>query len=104
MNKKENNIENISDYEKSINKRKKMAQIIWNNVFMTGLTKFNKNELLDIIQALVLKLDVYENIYRCKEEIEDLYMPEDYRDFKDIAFDYKCILVETLDENFFKDR
>ena len=104
MNKKENNVENISDYEKGINKRKKMAQIIWDNAFMSGLTKFNKNELLDIIQALVFKLDVYENIYRCKEEFEDLDVPEDYRDFKDLAFDYKCILIATLDEDFFKDK
>lgn len=95
MNKKENEF----DYSKIVEGRREIAHIIWDNSFMSGLLKLNKWQFIDIINLLVLRLDEFINVLQYSDEVEDY--PNDERDAKDISFDCKCILIETLDEKFF---
>lgn len=77
---KENSYEELA-------RRKELAQIIWDNSFFSGLLKFKKSDLYILVTLLVEKLD-----FTCMDE----------RDFKDKFFDEKCILIEILDDDFFK--
>lgn len=76
------------DYEKYVARNKKCAQIIWDNAFGNGLFKLRKTALIVLIEELAQKL----------QDIDD---PERQLDWKDTAFDKKCIIIEALDENFF---
>lgn len=78
-------------YEEFVAEKKKIAQIIWDNPFYSGLVKLNKTQLIVLISALVDKLD------------EQLIDGEDCRCWKEIVFDNKCLMVEACEPNFFKE-
>ena len=108
MNKKENNkieennVDSISDYEKSINKCKKMAQIIWDNPFLNGLVELDKNQLIHIIKLLVNRISEYKNLLQDENEFEAY--SEEYKDLKYFIFDCKRTLIEILDKDFFENK
>lgn len=82
----------VSD-EDELDRRKELAKIVDNNMFLSGISKFKKRDLLILISALIDRLDSILNLNGddCIDE----------RKFKDIFYDQKCIVIETLDENFF---
>lgn len=80
------------DYEKIVELRKQTAKTIWDNAFFTGLSKLTRKQLYECIEVLVSKLD--ENQF-CSDGVDERF-------WKDIAFDRKCLLIECLDEDFFK--
>lgn len=82
-------MKNLS-YEEELERRKELANLIWDNPFMSGLTKFKKSDLLILIRLLTDRLS---------SKLCDFY---DELDWKDSAFEFKCNIIETLDENFFK--
>ena len=76
-------------YEETEVRKKELAQIIWNKPFHTGLMKFTKKDLLILINEITTRIG-WEN-----KNWNEL-------DIKDVIFEEKCWLIETLDENFFK--
>ena len=82
------------DYEEYEKDKKKIAQTIWDSPFHSGLIKLANAQLLTLIDSLVEKLDLIINLKN------DYY---DERDFKDKFFDQKCIMIECLDPDFFKE-
>lgn len=80
-----------AEYDEAVNNPRRIAKTIWDNPFLSGLHELNQAQLIIIIQALVEKLDYLENGKGMDE-----------RDWKDIAFDKKCLIIETVDETFFK--
>lgn len=81
------------DYEEYEKDKKKIAQTIWDNAFFFGLNKLTKKELILLVESMVEDLDFYVNLH------EDW---EDERDFKDLFFDQKCLMIKCLDPDFFK--
>lgn len=75
--------------------RKKIAQQIFDNPFLTGVMMLDRKELFDLLMLLLERLDYSENV-------SEYFMVEDERDIKDKIFDQKCLLIELLDEDFFK--
>ena len=98
----ENNKDYEFDYEKFLSECKSIAQIIWDNSFMSGLEKINKSQLIGIVNLLVVELDYFKNILKYEESFEDF--PFDDRKAKDISFDCKCLLIEALDPHFFEEK
>lgn len=83
---------NMKEYEEFVKENKAIANTIWDNAFLSGLNKLKKHQLMNCIQALVEHLD---NKVNCSDyELDERY-------FKDIAFDQKCLLIESLDPDFF---
>ena len=76
-------------YEEKLERRRVLAKKIWDNPFMCGLAKFNKNDLLILVDLLAERLS--NNICDCYYELN----------LKDSAFMYKCNIIETLQEDFF---
>lgn len=76
--------------EEKLERRRVLAKTIWDNTFMCGLAKFNKNDLLILVDLLAERLSnsICEYYYEL--------------DLKDSAFMYKCNIIETLQEDFFK--
>ena len=89
------------DYEKLVSERKEVAKIINNDIFLAGLGKLNQEQLIDIIGLLVHNLDYYINVLHCNDYAD---FDCDERDFKDIDYDCKCLIIELLYPNFFKDK
>lgn len=82
-------------YEEQEEEKKVITKIIDNSPFLSGIQKLTKTQLVILVRALTERLD---------EKIilnDDCKMDE--RDFKDIAWDEKCLIIETLNPNFFKD-
>lgn len=77
------------NYDKLVKQRKKIAKIIFDNPFMTGLPKLKRKDLYEIIFVLA---DAY------TEKINEMFFE---LDAKDIAFDTKCNICHLLDEEFF---
>ena len=77
-------------YEEKLERRKELAKTIWDNPFMCGLAKFNKNDLLILVDLLAERLSssICEYYYEL--------------DLKDSAFMYKCNIIETLQEDLFE--
>ena len=67
-----------------------LADIVWNNAFLSGLNKFNKSELIYLCFKLTTRLNQLSIPIYCE------------LDAKDVAFFDKCTIIETLNENFFK--
>lgn len=78
------------NYEEELKRRKELAKTIWDNPFVCGLTKFNKSDLLILVDLLAERLSNSICAYYSK------------LDLKDSAFMYKCNIIETLQEDFFK--
>lgn len=80
------------NYYEKLKRRKELAKIIWDNPFKRGLTKFKKSDLLILVDLLAERLSnsICEYYYEL--------------DFKDSAFMYKCNIIETLQEDFFKSK
>lgn len=77
-----------------IEKEKKViAKIIDKNIFLSGLQKLTKIQLIILVNDLVERLDITINLN------DDCDIDE--RDFKDMGWDYKCLLIETLYPNYF---
>lgn len=74
-------------------KERQLAKIIWENPFFSGLTKLKKADLIYIIENLLDALDFELNL-------EDPSIVDE-RKIKDIIWDQKCLLIESLDEKFF---
>lgn len=77
------------EYEKEQQKKRELAQKIWNNPFLSGLEKFTKKDLMLLIDSIRLRI---------AWEYEDSWTE---LDIKDVFFESKCWLIETLDEEFF---
>lgn len=77
-------------YERDEARKKKIAQTIWENPFMSGISHLTRKELELCIEALTEKLSAVldEGFYE--------------KDIKCIIFDEKCNLIECLDTDFFK--
>lgn len=91
---------NISKFDKMTAEeiemeKKEIAKIIDGNAFLSGLQKLNKTQLLILVNELTDRLDFEINL---KGDYDF-----DERDFKDIAWDYKCLLIDILNPNFFKE-
>lgn len=69
--------------------KKKIAKTIWDNPFFSGINKLKKEELKAIVESLINKWS-WEN-----DSLHEL-------DIKDLLFEEKCYLIESLDEEFFK--
>lgn len=82
-------------FEEEEVQKKIIADILWKNPFLSGITELNKTQLCVLTDALIEKLDFYVNLNG------DWNVDE--RDFKDILFDQKCLMIETLDPDFFKE-
>lgn len=78
------------NYEEELERRRELAKTIWDNPFMCGLAKFNKSDLLILVNLLAERLS--NNMCDCYYEL----------DLKDSAFMRKCNIIETLQEDFFK--
>lgn len=77
------------NYDEYVERNKKCAQIVWDNAFFSGLWKLKKEDLINIISALVSKLNL------TLEPDQDLF-------WKDVAFNEKCLIIEVLNKDFFK--
>ena len=76
------------EYQKKQELKNKLAKKIWDNPFHSGLQKFTKKELLILIDE-ILDRKFYED-------------PDEYDwDIKDIIWDQKCWMIETLNPKFF---
>lgn len=74
--------------------KKIIAKTIWDNPFFSGLRELNKTQLIILINELTEKLDFYANL-NCDWDWDE-------RDFKDRAFDEKCLMIECVRPDFFK--
>ena len=86
--------EDLTCEEEEVQK-KLIADTIWKNPFLSGIIELNKTQLCVLTNALIEELDFYVNLHG------DWNVDE--RDFKDILFDQKCLMIETLDPDFFKE-
>ena len=82
----------MEDYEEFVRENKAIAKVIWENAFFCGLNKLKKKQLMNCIQSLVADLD---NKVNCSDYVLD------ERKLKDVLFDQKCLLIESLDPDFF---
>lgn len=80
--------------EEAQKEKKKIAQTIWDNMFCSGVNKLTKKQLILLVDALVERLDFHINLH------EDWNCDE--RDFKDLFFDQKCIMIDCIDDKFFE--
>lgn len=83
-------------YEEVEAEKKKIAQIIWDSPFWNGVYRLNKTQLLLLVESMVERLDLFINLHGDWEE--------DERDMKDTVFDQKCVVIESCDPNFFKNK
>lgn len=81
-------------FEEEEEQKKIIAKTIWDNPFFSGLRKLNKTQLIILINELIEELDFYATLNG------DWEMDE--RDFKDKAFDEKCLMIECVRPDFFK--
>lgn len=79
-------------YEQCCERCSQLASIVWDNSFLSGLRKFNKSELIYLICQLT---------QRFNEKTIPIYYE---LDIKDTAFSDKCTIIETLKEDFFKNK
>ena len=79
-------------FEEIEQQKKIIAEKIYNSAFLSGFQKLTKIQLLILVNELVDRFDYLINIESCSI---------DYRDFKDVSWDQKCLVVETLCPNFF---
>lgn len=77
-------------YEEQEEEKKVIAKIIYNSPFLSGIQNLTKTQLVILVSELTERLD------------EKINCDIDERDFKDIAWDKKCLIIETLNPNFFK--
>ncbi len=82
-------------YEEKEEEKKKIAKIVADSPFLSGVQKLNKTQLVILTYELVEKLDLKINLNNDWEI--------DERDFKDLAWDQKCIIVETLNPEFYEE-
>ena len=80
------------EYEKEQQIKNKLAEKIWDNPFHSGLSKFTKKELLLLINEIENRIG-----WEYEENWHEL-------DIKDLVFEEKCWLIETLNPNFFKEK
>lgn len=82
-------------YEEQEEEKKVIAKIIDNSPFLSGIQKLTKTQLVILVSELTDRLDAKINLD------DDCNLDE--RDFKDIAWDKKSLIIETLNPNFFKE-
>lgn len=82
-------------YEEEEEEKKVIAKIIYNSPFLSGIQKLTKTQLVILVNELTERLDAKINLD------DDFEMDE--RDFKDIAWDRKCLIIKTLNPDFFKE-
>lgn len=84
----------LFSYEDELKRRKELAKIIDGHMFLSGIAEFKKNDLIILVTALIDRLDNILNLGNdnCIDE----------RKIKDLLYDQKCIVIEALDEDFFK--
>lgn len=82
-------------YEEQEEEKKVIVKIIDKSPFLSGVQKLTKTQLVILIYELTERLDTLINL------ADDCEI--DYRDFKDIAWDEKCLIIETLNPDFFKE-
>ena len=82
-------------YEEQEEEKKVIAKIIDNSRFLSGIQKLTKTQLVILVSELTDRLDAKINLD------DDCNLDE--RDFKDIAWDKKSLIIETLNPNFFKE-
>lgn len=89
-------MKNFNDltFEEEEEQKEIIAKTIWGNAFLSGIQKLNKTQLIILINELSENLDFYVNINGDWEW--------DERDFKDKAFDQKCLMIECVKYDFFK--
>lgn len=80
------------DHENCLLRCSELASIVWDNAFLSGLRKFNKSELIYLISHLT---------QRFNEKTIPIYSD---LDLKDTCFSDKCTIIETLQEDFFKNK
>ena len=85
------------ELEKLVEQEEKDKEIIiktlWNNPFLSGLEKLTKHQLIILVECCAEKLDLLENLGG--------YSSYDERDAKDFYWDQKCVLIESVDSEFF---
>lgn len=81
-------------FEEEEEQKEIIAKNLWGNVFFTGLQKLNKIQLMILINSLIEELDFHVNLNKDRNG--------DERDFKDKAWDQKCLMIESVMPNFFK--
>ena len=88
---KNSNLDDLLEIEEK--EKNNIANILMENPFFTGLHKLTKKQLITLVECCAESLDLYINL---GGKIND-----DERDFKDLYFDQKCCLIETLCCDFF---
>lgn len=81
-------------FEEEEKQKEVIAKTIWENAFFSGISKLNKTQLIILINSLIEQLDFYVNLNG------DWNVDE--RDFKDLAFDQKYLMIESVMPDFFK--
>ena len=82
-------------YEEQNAEKENIAKILWDSPFCSGVQKLNKMQLILLVMELVERLDFLINLNG------DWNVDE--RDFKDTSFDQKCLMIESVDNDFFKE-
>lgn len=83
------------NYDEILVERKKIAQIISDNYFLSGLETLNKQQLIEVVLVLTERIDEYKNVFGYDPDEREDY-PYDERKMKDIAFDRKSVLIDEL--------
>lgn len=72
---------------------------VMNNEIGLNYSKMPKEYLAEALMSAVAKIDYYENV--CGFSLEDPYVQDDERDWKDHYSDHKFKLVELIEERLF---